>query len=85
MFTKVHHVTYVVESIDQMAEYMEKNFGLKPARTDEIGDRGYKSILYHIGPTMVDFFDEVFTGGWDTAEPRRQFIADAAIPFGFGA
>ncbi len=35
--------------------------------------------------TMVGFFDEVFTGGWDTAEPRRQFIADAAIPFGFGA
>ena len=57
MFTKVHHVTYVVESIDQMAEYMEKNFGLKPARTDDIGDRGYKSILYHIGPTMVDFFE----------------------------
>ena len=32
MFTKVHHVTYVVESIDQMAEYMEKNFGLKVKR-----------------------------------------------------
>ena len=40
MFTKVHHVTYVVESIDQMAEYMEKSFGLKPARTDEIGEGG---------------------------------------------
>ena len=57
MFTKVHHVTYVVESIQQMAKYMERNFGLKPARTDEIGEGGYKSILYHIGPTMVDFFE----------------------------
>lgn len=57
MFTKVHHVTYVVESIQQMAEYLEKNFGLTPERTDEITDRGYKSILYRIGPTLVDFFE----------------------------
>ena len=32
MFTKVHHVTYVVESIQQMADYLEKNFGLKLER-----------------------------------------------------
>ncbi len=57
MFTKVHHVTYVVESIQQMADYLERNFGLKPAQTDDIGERGFKSILYHIGPTMVDFFE----------------------------
>lgn len=68
MFTKVHHVTYVVESIDQMAEYMEKNFGLKAARTDEIGERGYKSILYPIGPTMVDFFEPTRD---DTAMARQ--------------
>ncbi len=34
MFTKVHHVTYVVESIQQMAEYLVRNFGLTPERTD---------------------------------------------------
>ena len=68
IFTKVHQVTYVVESIDQMAEYMEKNFGLKAARTDEIGERGYKSILYHIGPTMVDFFEPTRD---DTAMARQ--------------
>ena len=56
MFTKMHHVNYVVESIQQMEEYLERNFGLKPERTDQIGDRGYKSILYRIGPTLVDFF-----------------------------
>ncbi len=49
MFSKVHHVTYVVESIQQMAEYMETNFGLKPEGTDEIGERGFKSILYRVG------------------------------------
>ncbi len=57
MFTKVHHVTYVVESIQQMADYLERNFGLKAERTDEIGAAGYRSILYQIGPTMVDFFE----------------------------
>jgi methylmalonyl-CoA epimerase len=57
MFTKVHHVTYVVHSIQEMAEYLEKNFGLKPERTDTIGERGNKSILYRVGPTVVDFFE----------------------------
>ena len=57
MFTKVHHVTYIVESIQDMADYLEKNFGLTPAKTEDITDRGYKAIVYHIGPTMVDFFE----------------------------
>ena len=56
VFTKVHHVTYVVESIQQMTEYLERNFGLTQGRTDEIGHRGDKSILYRIGPSMVDLF-----------------------------
>ena len=29
MLNKVHHVTYVVESVSDMAAYMEKSFGLK--------------------------------------------------------
>ena len=57
MLTKVHHVTYVVESVQQMADYLEKNFGLKPERSDEFTERGFKSILYRIGPTLVDFFE----------------------------
>ena len=48
MFTKVHHVTYVVESVQQMADYLENNFGLRLAKTGENPDR--KFILYHIGP-----------------------------------
>ena len=66
MFTKVHHVTYVVRNVQQMAEYLEKNFGLKPERTDNVGERGFKSILYRVGPTLVDFF-----------EPTRQDTAMA--------
>ncbi len=55
MFTKVHHVTYVVENAQQMADYLEKNFGLRPEKTGENPDR--KFILYRIGPTIVDFFE----------------------------
>ena len=55
MFTKVHHVTYVVESVQQMADYLENNFGLRPAKRGENPDR--KFILYHIGPTIMDFFE----------------------------
>jgi hypothetical protein len=40
-----------------MADYLERNFGLTPLRTDEFTDRGFKSILYRIGPTLVDFFE----------------------------
>ena len=57
MLNKVHHVTYVVESISDMAAYMEKSFGLKPILEDEFTEQGFKSILYRIGETLVDFFE----------------------------
>ena len=57
MLNKVHHVTYVVESISDMAAYMEKSFGLKPISTDEFTERGFKSVLYRVGETLVDFFE----------------------------
>ena len=40
-----------------MADYMERNFSLAPISTDEFEDRGFKSILYRIGETYVDFFE----------------------------
>ena len=57
MLNKVHHVTYVVESISDMAAYMDKSFGLKPISEDEFTERGFKSILYRVGETLVDFFE----------------------------
>jgi len=57
MLNKVHHVTYVVESISDMAAYMEKSFGIKPISTDEFTNAGFKSILFRIGETLVDFFE----------------------------
>ena len=57
MLNKVHHITFVVESIDDMAGYIERNFSLTPISRDEFEDRGFKSILYRIGETYVDFFE----------------------------
>ena len=57
MFNKIHHVTFVVESIDDMADYIERNFTISPMSTDVFEDRGFKSILYRIGETYVDFFE----------------------------
>ena len=57
MLNKVHHVTYVVERISDMAAYMDKSFGLKPISEDEFTERGFKSILYRVGETLVDFFE----------------------------
>ncbi len=57
MLNKVHHITFVVESIDDMADYIERNFSMSPMSRDEFEDRGFKSILYQIGGTYVDFFE----------------------------
>lgn len=57
MFNKVHHVTYAVESVEAMAGYLDRNFALKPIKEDEFTQQGFKSILYRIGDTLVDFFE----------------------------
>lgn len=67
MFTNVHHVTYVVEDVDQVAEYMERNFGIKPEVADEAPDKGYKFIVYWVGSTYFDFVEPTTD---DTATAR---------------
>ena len=59
MLNKVHHVTYAVNSIADIADYMENNFDLKPIRVDEFTDRGFKSVLFQVGETLVDFFEPI--------------------------
>ena len=57
MFTKVHHVSYVVWNVAQMADYMEKNFGMKPEKAYEATNLGFKSVMYRVGDTIMDFFE----------------------------
>ena len=51
MFLFVHHIQYVVKNLDEMVEYLEKNFGLKP--TDLIAHRGVKEAFYDIDKTQM--------------------------------
>lgn len=55
MFTKMHHVTDVVESLDEMEAYLDRDFALKPIRRDEFTEQGFKSLLYQAGDTLVDY------------------------------
>ena len=76
MLNKVHHVTYVVESIADMAAYMEKSFDIKPISTDVFTEQGFKSILYRVGETLVDFFEPLRE---DTTMARGVDGIDAAF------
>ena len=51
MFQFVHHVHYVVHNRDEMVEYLDQTFGLKP--TDLIEHRRQKEALYDIGKTQI--------------------------------
>ena len=51
LFKFVHHVHYLVHNRDEMVDYLDKTFGLKPA--DLIEHRGLKEALYDIGQTQI--------------------------------
>ncbi len=80
MFKKVHHVTYVVESVQQISDYLESNFGLKPAKTGENSDR--KFLLYHIGPTIMDFFEPTTEDSGIARQLREQGPGVAHVAWG---
>ncbi len=80
MFTKVHHVTYVVESVQQMTDYLEKNFGLKPSSSGENPDRKY--TIYHIGPTIMDFFEPTTEDSGIARQLREQGPGVAHVAWG---
>ena len=51
MLQYVHHVHYVVQNLDEMVQYLEKNFGIKPAELIE--HRNLKEALYDIDKTQI--------------------------------
>ena len=63
MFTGVHHVTYVVEDVAKVEEYMERVFGMKaevyeeqPALEEKLG---FKMSFYKVEDTILDFFQPI--------------------------
>lgn len=78
MFTEVHHVNYVVHDVDQMAGYLEENFGMKPEWSGKFHgshgggvpheEGGYKYILYRVGSSIMEFYQPIRD---DTALARQ--------------
>jgi methylmalonyl-CoA/ethylmalonyl-CoA epimerase len=55
MFNFVHHVRILVHNADDMVQYMEKNFGMKPVKVQVYENRGMKNAIYQVGKTNLEF------------------------------
>lgn len=54
MFKYLHHVNYVVEDLDAMIEYLDKNFGMKPERVEiSKGNHPAREAVYFAGMTEI--------------------------------
>jgi catechol 2,3-dioxygenase-like lactoylglutathione lyase family enzyme len=57
MFQYPHHMTYVVYSIREMKEYLEKNFDMTPWRVDSHPSYGMRTLLYFVDKTIIEFVE----------------------------
>src|SRR5262245_10940771 len=71
MFTGVHHVSYVVPSLDEIADYLERNFGLKPIGMAEPPGRGYLSLQYKIGEVEMSFSQPILDKNGEAVVKRE--------------
>jgi methylmalonyl-CoA/ethylmalonyl-CoA epimerase len=55
MLNFVHHVRILVHNADDMVEYMEKNFGMKPVKVQVYESRSMKNAIYKVGETNLEF------------------------------
>jgi hypothetical protein len=55
MFDYIHHVRILVHDADDMAKYIEENFGLIPEKIQVYEARGMKNAIYKVGQTNVEF------------------------------
>ena len=55
MFNFVHHVRILVHNADDMVQYMEQNFGMKPVKVQVYENRGMKNAIYQVGQTNLEF------------------------------
>ncbi len=55
MFNFVHHVRILVHNADEMVQYMDQNFGMKPVKVQVYENRGMKNAIYKVGDTNLEF------------------------------
>lgn len=62
MFKYLHHVNYVVENLDDMVEYLDRNFGMKPERIGiSEGNHPAKEAVYFAGITEIQVVEPLDT------------------------
>lgn len=55
MLKFVHHVHYIVRSRDEMVEYFERNFGMKPTHVMDLKGGKQKDAVFEAGQTKIQF------------------------------
>ena len=55
MFNFVHHVRILVHNADEMVQYLDQNFGMKPVKVQVYENRGMKNAIYKVGATNLEF------------------------------
>lgn len=55
MFNFVHHVRILVHNADDMVDYLDQNFGMKPVKVQVYESRGMKNAIYKVGDTNLEF------------------------------
>ena len=64
MFTRVHHVSYQIEDVKPMRDFLEKNFGMTPAEEGQSQTQTkFDYIAYRIGDMIMDFISPVGDSG----------------------
>jgi 4-hydroxyphenylpyruvate dioxygenase-like putative hemolysin len=62
MFKYLHHVNYVVENLDDMVAYLEKNFDMKPDRIEiSKGNHPAREAVYYAGITEIQIVEPLDT------------------------
>ena len=62
MFKYLHHVNYVVENLDAVIEYLEKNFDMKPERVEiSKGNHPAREAVYRAGITEIQIVEPLDT------------------------
>ncbi len=55
MLNFVHHVRILVHNADEMAGYMQENFGMEPVKIQVYPERGMKNAIFQVGQTNLEF------------------------------
>ena len=69
MFNNVHHVRILVYNTDDMVEYMDANFGMRPIKVQVYKQRGMKNAIYKVGDTNLEITEPL-----DMSSKMGQFL-----------